>query len=361
MAERYGLPFPPKDAPLVLASTGRTTLAGNSSTSHDPGLYRPAFLLKKESERETRVLMGGEERVAFGDAEHRPPTRPFSLGQPEPRLTGYVLDVARMSTFVSVIQLAHRGSTEDARRLWALIERAEYFFDGDALEGLGELRAIPARLLARCLYQHFYAATLRHDADLKDIHAKLETLKGEFPDLFAGGFHQDRRGLFIRDLARVVTAKPAAPGSIEALLLVWEDRPDPCGAGGYWHHHSDDDPPHPALAIFRRGLDALTELSALASDQRVTRHIDQAIMKKPEDRFRLGTLASRLLGERPWSEACRPRTRPQGSCVVPRLLPSRVSPSGPDGSGLRVRPGSGRRQVRPVLVPCPAQGGPLRR
>jgi hypothetical protein len=58
IAKRYEIPMPPKQAKLILAHTGWTTLLGNSSTSRDPGIYSPAFLLEKGKDGSVKVMRG---------------------------------------------------------------------------------------------------------------------------------------------------------------------------------------------------------------------------------------------------------------------------------------------------------------
>ena len=46
IAKRHSLPMPPPEARLVLAHTLRWGMLGNQSTSRDPGIYSPAYLLE---------------------------------------------------------------------------------------------------------------------------------------------------------------------------------------------------------------------------------------------------------------------------------------------------------------------------
>jgi hypothetical protein len=65
IAERYDLPQPPKEAALVLANTGWTSIIGNSSTSHDPGIYQPAFVLEKYRNRRRACSWAGPKRTSL--------------------------------------------------------------------------------------------------------------------------------------------------------------------------------------------------------------------------------------------------------------------------------------------------------
>ncbi|MGD0900319.1 MAG: hypothetical protein ABR915_21005 [Thermoguttaceae bacterium] len=299
IAERYRLPLPPKDAPLVLGNTEWTTLIGSSSTSHDPGIYRPAFLLERLPQGKARLLIGSEERVVASDADFRPATRPYSLVAPKPTLKGYVLDCTNLSSFVTAVQLAQRGATDDAKALWDQLKAAEFFDDENALENVADLRTNPGVLLARCLYQHFYHATLAENADLNSFHEKLLLLQKEFPVLFSDApsdFYPYRRSQFIRDLGLTAQATKAPEASVEALLIDWGNRTGEFRHLGFFNDY-DVKADRPAREIFRRGIKAMPDLAKLVDDRRLTRHVSPAIMNAPEERMRLGELAKRLLSE----------------------------------------------------------------
>jgi hypothetical protein len=299
IADRYALPRPPMKAPLVLANTGWTTTLGDSSTSHDPGIYRPAFLVRELPKGQARVLMGWTERVVNASAEHRPATRPYTLVPPDKKSKSYVLSCGNMSSFVTAVQLAQQGKLVEARKVWEQVNAAEFFDDENALEGVGRWRAKPRVLLARCLYQHFYHAVLREDADLQTIHEKLVQLKHEFPVLFSDdetNYYPHRRTRFVRHLGLTHSAKNAPRGSVEALLILWGNRTSGFRHLGFFDDHNVESD-RPARSIFGMGVRAIPELAKLVEDNRLTRHVSPAIMKKPEERVRLGELARRLLKE----------------------------------------------------------------
>jgi hypothetical protein len=299
LAERYGLPRPPEKAPLVLAFMGGCAMLGSSSTSHDPGVYLPAFLLERLPQDRARVLMGWETKVVDPGADYCPATRPYSLTRPKPALKGYVLECNNLSLFVTAVQLAQRGATDDAGRLWDQVKAAEFFGDGDASEDVGRLRAEPRLLLAHCLYQHFYHSTLAENAGLKSIHDKLLLLEKEFPVLFSDdskSYYRYRRSRFVRDLGLTVQARHAPEGSVEALLVDWGNRTGEYRHLGYFEEY-DVEADRPAREIFLRGVKALPDLAKLLDDQRLTRHVSPAIMMQPEERVRLGELAKKLLAD----------------------------------------------------------------
>jgi hypothetical protein len=299
IAERYGLPFPPKDAPSVIANTGWTSVIGSSSTSHDPGIYRPAFLLDRLSQGRARVLMGWEEKVIESRADYLPATRPYSLVRPKPALRGYLLCCNNLSSFVTAIQLAQRGATADATKLWDQVKTAKFFDDENMVDGEGELTAHPRELLAYCLYQHLYHSTLAGRANLQPLHDKLVMLRGEFPSLFSDDARDHYRHLrteFVRDLGLTIVPEERPKDSIEALLIEWGDRTGGLPHLGFFDEHNVERD-WPAREIFRRGAKAIPDLERLIGDQRLTRHVSPAMMMKPETRLRLGQLAENLLAE----------------------------------------------------------------
>src|SRR5262249_49606905 len=56
IAARHGVPMPPKDAPLVLAHSNNRVLL---TTSRDPAIYSPAFLLELSADGRVAVVLRG--------------------------------------------------------------------------------------------------------------------------------------------------------------------------------------------------------------------------------------------------------------------------------------------------------------
>lgn len=296
MAERYELPQPPADAKLVLANTGWSSSISSPSTSHDPGIYRPAFLLKPLPNGEAEVLMGWEKAIADSDAEHRPATRPYSLTTQKPKLKGYLLS-CDLSSFVIAVQLARRDRIREAKQLWSKTVEAEYLYADGSHDFVNPAKSKPREILAHCIYQHYYRAVLAKNADLKAIHKKLVRLKQEFPAMFSDksdDYFEHRRTRFVQDLGLTVAAKKPTAGSVEALLIEWGNRSGEYRHLGYFDERNVD-ADQPARAIFQMGSQALPQLAELVDDQRLTKHVSPAFMNSPESRVRLGGLASRLL------------------------------------------------------------------
>lgn len=296
LADEFGLPAPPEDAPLVLGNTGWTRVLGNSSTAHDPGIYKPAFLLKGLPDGEADLLMGWQQVRADSDADHRPATRPFTLTLQKKALLGFVVSVNDMNAFVMAVQLARRGDPR-AQELYSHILAAEHFDDENFGEGVGRLRDAPSLLLARCLYQYLTDATLDPESDWKALHARLVLLRDRFPVLFSEDRQKHwawRKQRFVEDLGASVAAPAPSPDSVEALLVAWGSASDEMRHLGYMDAHMDGDA-DPARAIFRRGVPAMRELARFTEDRRLTRHVSPAVMKKPASRLRLGEEAQSLL------------------------------------------------------------------
>src|SRR5947209_6906631 len=78
LAARYRLPMPTAEAELVLAHTGWRTVLGGESTSRDPGIYSPAFLLEKKSDGGAVVLRGSRTESVRRQRRTELAVRPFS-------------------------------------------------------------------------------------------------------------------------------------------------------------------------------------------------------------------------------------------------------------------------------------------
>src|SRR6185295_1956502 len=203
-----------------------------------------------------------------------------------------------METVVTMVQVARRGDVETAAKIWTAIQAEEYFDAPIFMEPLGAMRSTPALLVARCIWEFLAHDTLRSDVDLASVQTRMDGLAKEFPDLFnAADWASKDRARFLKDLAATVAAPKPVAGSIEALVIEWANFPDRYGQADYFSRMDTGDRYKPAQAIFHRGLEAIAGLTALLNDPRITRHVSQAPMKKPEERLRLGQVAGRLLDD----------------------------------------------------------------
>ena len=290
IAQRHALPMPPKEARLVLAHTETWSMLGNRSTSRDPGIYSPAYLLEVKPNGSVLVLRGTERETLEARHPREPLWRPFSTTQVEPKLGGHVADFARLSAFVCAVQTAALGQDETAERIWKRFSAAEWWSDGRFGDQVESQVTDPARLLARCIFDHLRNGLRQHDADWKLIHKRMKALFEEFPKLNRGW-----RSTLFSDLATTVNAAPPRPGSIEALLLDWSRRPSHMRHLGIFHEGRQSDADSPARRIVRRGYGAVPGLLRLLDDRRITAHECPAIMNSPARIRRVGELARQLV------------------------------------------------------------------
>jgi hypothetical protein len=283
--------MPPKEARLVLAHTETWSLLGNSSTSRDPGIYSPAFLLEEKPDGSIVILRGTERRTIERRHETEPLWRPFSTAEVKPKLGGYVVSFDRLSAFVCVVQLASSGNDSVAQGIWRRFSTEQMWSDAH-FENPGEQVKNPGLLLARCLYDHLRNGLLQKQADWQDIHARMKILFQEFPAL------KDSQRIEVFDgLTAAITAKPPAPDSIEALLLDWSRKPSSMRHLGLFREKDESEADAPARAMILRGADAVPDLIALLDDRRITSHEVPAIMNSPARISRVGELAGYLLQE----------------------------------------------------------------
>lgn len=301
IAKQYDMPMPPSDAKLVLATRGWTTLiqGRNSSTSRDPGIYQPAFLLKDESKpKQTIALFAWSKEKIRDHAEHHPATKEYSLEQPVSKERGYHLSLSDPACFVTSIQLAERGELDKANQLYQQFAEQKYIgsFKGQR-DSLGSLKAAPEKLLAHCIYQYLYEVTLATEADQQSIYKKLVVLKENYPWLFSDrkqDYFRFHRYEFLQSLKASVEAKPVNPGSVEGLIVKWGDIKSKYRHLGFFDERTVESDVC-AREIFWRGLKGMRDLVTLQNDIRLTKHVRQAIMNSPERRLRVGDLAKQLL------------------------------------------------------------------
>ncbi len=117
-ARRHGLPMPSTEARLVLALTESWTAVGNRSTSRDPGVYSPAYLLREEPTGGIRILRGAEQVTVQARNDKEPLWLPFSTEEVEPKLGGHVSSFSRLSAFVCAVQTAALGDEDTAQAIW---------------------------------------------------------------------------------------------------------------------------------------------------------------------------------------------------------------------------------------------------
>jgi len=302
IAKRYDIPMPPKQAKLVLAHTGWSAVLSNPSTSREPGIYSPAFLLEKGKDGSVYVLRGAEREKL----KERPGEliRVFDLEKAERKPGGYIPEFDRASCYICAVQLAERGELETAKALWKKSSAAGAIGDIRHHEDQSPYINDPPKLLARCIYEHLRNETVREPKRWPQIQASMTKLFDEFPFLVkpeqrerSFSFANQRRE-FLADLTATVKAPPAKDNSVEALLLEWSRRPGTMRRLGVVRSDQDEsEAVAPANKILGQGLSAVPELIALLDDKRMTVHDVPQIMNSIPRVKRLGELAETLLEE----------------------------------------------------------------
>ena len=300
IAKQYGLPMSPPDSQLALATRGWTTMieGRNSSSSRDPGIYQPAFVVKDKSETANAIAHFGWSSEKIRDRqEHRPATREFSLEKPRAKESGYVLSLSDPACFVTSIQIAERGETDKANQLYEQFAKEKYIAFPEGRESLPSPNPNPKKLLAHCIYQYLYETTLDAKADQHSILKKMTLLEENYPWLFSKhqqDYYAFSRHQFLLSLKASVDAQPAAPGSVEESLIKWSNTKSKYRHLGFFDSHNVECDSS-ARDIFWQGLSGMRGLATLKDDNRLTMHVQAAIMNSPERRLRLGDLAKQLL------------------------------------------------------------------
>jgi hypothetical protein len=283
IATRYGVPFPPRSAPLVLAATGPNS-----------DVFSPAFLLEAKKDGSAIVLRGFRRETLSMDGRRNALWRPF-----DGKLDH--VDFHRVSAFVCAVQLAARGDDERVQFLWKQIVDVTEWHDGWT-DSYHPYNTEPAELfLGHCILDDLRMAYLRAGADWREINRRRRSLVEEIPKL-----EWYARTTIYGDLLETLLAKPPKKGSVEALLLDWSRRPHEREA--FWFFDVDDgchDPREdaPAREIILRGFESIPDLLNLADDPRLTAHRGPVMGNRdpnndtPRDRPRLGELAQQLLEE----------------------------------------------------------------
>jgi hypothetical protein len=285
IATRHHLPMPPVAAPLVLAHTQSWSVLGGQSTSRDPAIYSPAFLLSSTATGSVVVLRGARRETI--EPQREPLWRKFSLDRPEPRL-GHEVSFDRLSVFVCAIQCAARNDRSNALALWQEFAKAQWLSDAEVFDE-HSARTDPPLLLGRCIFDHLRSGLLQAQSNWEEIHAAMKVLFQEFPALRKGA-----RSVLFEDLTTTINTKAPRAASVEGLLLEWSRQPSfryDLFEGG---ENTGD---KAARQIISRGRDAIPDLIALLDDRRITAHEVPQINNAPARIRRVGELAGILIQE----------------------------------------------------------------
>jgi hypothetical protein len=289
IAARHGMPMPPKEARLVLGHCETRINLSTPSTSREPAIYSPAFLLEEKADGSVVILRGMQRRTLEKQHNREPLWRPFSFKHVEPRVGGYAVDFADLPDFVCAVQLAARGDDANAQALWQRFAVSGLWSDGELADEVVGQRKNPALLLAFCIIEHLGSQLLEEPENWRAIHARMKALLEEFPKL-----KNPKRSDLFNDLTTTIHAKAPATNSTEALLLDWARKPRGTRHPAIFHEGELSEANAPAREIVLRGFKAVSDLLALLDDQRITVHYVSNSLKFPA---RLGDLANCLLQE----------------------------------------------------------------
>jgi hypothetical protein len=276
LAKRHGIPMPPKEAKLVLASC-------EIDLWREENGYSPGFLLAEQRDGETVVLRGFEQQALYSRTGSAPASREFTADQAIAASAGFQLARSNSAALLCAVQLAERG---DEVRAAAIIKRA-------AAQGLSDCPLPPATGNLPDLREFVrYSAFLHMEKRLQfereawpEVRVRMAALLEESPAL------RRDKATVLRDLAAAVDAPPPQPGTIEALLLEWSR------AGNMLQVMSPDQHTRLKQAIVGRGFDAVTELIRLRDDRRLTAHVISQSEHGGREFERVGALADKLLRE----------------------------------------------------------------
>ena len=302
MTKRYDLPTPPREAALVLAASDGTSLIKNHSTSLDPGIYTPAFLIK-DCGTTAVVWQGWSSKEVESRADYRPALRPFSLQEPKPKKKGYVADFRNGESLIAAIHLAQRGEQKSAQALMAKLAKEDFLFT-DFGRTINTSDRENSEVLAIVIYEYAKEESSLQDSDWKKIHRRLLRLRREFPDLFSKNetdYVENQRQKFAEDLGEAVRGRRAR-SDVERQLVKWGQTVSEMRHLGMFSQYTVQDD-QPARSIINRGLAAMPELERLSSDRRLTRQFDHEATFGHPRRWRVGDLASYLLDKMKGSQA----------------------------------------------------------
>ncbi len=218
MANRYQVPMPPKDAPVVFASSRWWTRVTDDLSLH---VYSPAFLLEKRPDGSVVILRGLKREVL---AQWKPTepltTKTFSAKKVDPQVARFVADFHDRPALVCAVQLAARGDEATAQYVWQQVATtkkwtSEYHrmrglhTEDDVPDAEQEIRN-PPLILAECIFDDLESRLTQKGADWQAIYDRMQALVKEVPELSKG----NRKTLF-EDLGTTLKAKPAAPARLK--------------------------------------------------------------------------------------------------------------------------------------------------
>jgi hypothetical protein len=306
IASHYGLPLAPKNARLVLAHTESWQVLGTRSTSHDPAIYSPAFLLHENSDGSVLILRGTELSTLKRRGDE-PLWRTFSADRIIPRNGGYAVSFENPSAFICALQLAMRGENSTAQAVWKRFDAEKRNWADDGHFGnLNEAANNQRLLLGICLFNHLRNDLLQYPSRWPAIQKQMAALLNDFPSLNKG-----RGAEVLAGLTAAVNFPPPRPDSTEALLLAWSKQPSYRNLFGFFREGENTEADAPARAVILRGTAAVPDLISLLNDNRISTHEFPDSTGSSATILRLGDLAGELLQEITGITAAKPWENPK--------------------------------------------------
>lgn len=292
----YGLPFPPRDAPLV-AIESRGILNGHLQVER-----MLLFLVRPETEVDTALCLAGTDwfRPYRGTTFITlPPTAESGQGRRPmggESFFGMLEDHWEPNVdLVMALQCEERGWHDLARVLFARSLRPRWGATGKPLD--------PHRELAWHAWNHWCLELGEAGSDRRAIAGRMAALLRT-----PHGLDTDERRELLRSLRATLVPSTAAPDSVEALvdgLVEYGGKPDGFhGEQKAVPDVNDFDPRYWNLLL--RGFEAVPTLVRHLDDERLTRKIHPAVMNASARHVRVADVAAELLIEFADQGASRP-------------------------------------------------------
>ncbi len=254
---KYGLPLPPKDAPLVTCEVGETR---DEKDERKP-LISLGFLTKAAGPKtQAEVLIGTRRIHAWGNA--RPKEVKAERGvETGTEISGFGTQFKTNACLATALQCHSRGWTEFAI---VLLDRSlKEQFDHDIPREADEQRGSSLTEVAFLAWAH-YVTELFHPKSNRS--AILEHLKILIATESSLDVDLNRR--FIADLEAALRTRKAEAGTLEALIDDLLELPP---------GDLNVNPPADVLAIIEKGFEAVPALMDHLEDRRLTRFVDTGV------------------------------------------------------------------------------------
>jgi hypothetical protein len=259
----YGLPLPPKDAPLVRF----TSDGGRANGGRLPEIYSLGFLVKADTKWETAKILMGPRPSVWGSKGHTILDDPAKAKPQE--IEAWAED-AREAWLLLAIQCKSRG--------WDALAQA-IFKKGARDSADGGFRSA----VRRQAWDYWMAELLGQKSDWKLTAKHLNALIDADP-----AFDTLQNRALLKSLDLALLPSTAKPGSIEAMI---DGLVNATSISAYYHEESDAN----FVRLIEKGFEAVPELIQHLDDNRLTRHTCHGFNNFRSYQCRVGHLVSYLL------------------------------------------------------------------